>query len=359
MGRLFFFVALILLTVTTNVISSFADDRISPVRGAISSYIIPNMERFAELSEQAKGNISSLCLAPSKASLDLAQESFRASLFGFGRIEFIRLGPMDKNNRGHRLLFWPDRKSTGLKQVQRALAQSDDSVTKVKNFNQKSVAVQGFGALEFLLFGSGFEKLSQNDATFRCHFARTIAENISILADALAIEWTDEKGFSKIWTQPTMNNDLFRSDIESLAGLVGMITNALEAIKDQRLKPVTLNQRRRANYKRALFWRSATTVGFLRANLIGIKDLISISGLMHQLPKNKRWIAGAVKFEFENALDTLSGLEGPVQAWVEDRDKAAKLSYLIIVVRSLQSLIGEQMAEALNLPTTFSPLDGD
>lgn len=336
-----------------------AADLLAPVHSAIASYIIPNTERFAEVSEQTQSELSSLCLAPSEGSLDNARNGFHASILAFGRIEFLRLGPLDEGNRGHRLLFWPDRKSTGLKQVQRALLQNDNSVTDAKNFTQKSVALQGFGALEFLLFGSGSEKLTENSGAFRCRFAEAVAGNISTIAETLAAKWNDENGYQKIWTKPSASNPRYQSEIESLTKLVGLISNAMETIKDQRLKPLNPKGQILVNFKRALFWRSEVTGELLRANLQGIKDLIFILGLMQLLPQDKQWLAGSVSFEIENALKILSELEGPVQSWVNDENKAAKLSYLIIVIRSVQSILGEQVAEALNLPTTFSPLDGD
>lgn len=359
MLRMVWFLICLTWAATFHTHPANAADLLAPVHSAITSYIIPNTERFSEVSKHTQNELSALCLTPSQETLDNARNGFHASILAFGRIEFLRLGPLDEDNRGHRLLFWPDRKSTGLRQVQRALLQNDASVTDVKNFTQKSVALQGFGALEFLLFGSGSEKLTGNAGAFRCRFSEAVAENISMIAGTLAAKWSDESGYQKIWTKPSASNPQYQSDIESLTKLVGLISNTMEIIKDQRLKPISSKGPKRVSFKRALFWRSEATGEISRANLEGVRDLIFISGLMQLLPQEKRWLAGSVSFEIDNALKTLSELEGPVRSWVNDGNKVAKLSYLIIVIRSLQSIMGEQVAEALNLPTTFSPLDGD
>ena len=59
-------------------------------------------------------------------------------------------GHLIEDNRFERVLFFPDRKSTGLKQVQAALAKPEDSVTTMETLKDKSVAMQGLGALEFV-----------------------------------------------------------------------------------------------------------------------------------------------------------------------------------------------------------------
>ena len=85
---------------------------------------------------------------------------------------------MTKENRLERILFWPDRKSTGLKQVQRALAEKDATATNPAKLKGKSVAMQGLGALEFVLFGTGAEKLAGPGEDYRCAYGRAIAGNV-------------------------------------------------------------------------------------------------------------------------------------------------------------------------------------
>ena len=58
---------------------------------------------------------------------------------------------MLQDNRFERILYYPDRKGLGLRQVQALLAEQDASVLAVGALEGKSVAVQGLGALEFVL----------------------------------------------------------------------------------------------------------------------------------------------------------------------------------------------------------------
>jgi predicted lipoprotein len=72
-----------------------------------------------------------------------------------GRRRDIRFGPVTEENRLERILFWPDRKGIGLKQVQAAIAGEDATAADPQTLPGKSVAMQGLGALEFVLFGTG------------------------------------------------------------------------------------------------------------------------------------------------------------------------------------------------------------
>ncbi len=331
----------------------------SSVRNAISGYIVPNVERFAENSDILVSDIDRLCQTTTAESLADARDGFRFAVQGLGRIHFLRIGPLETDNRRDRLLFWPDRRSIGLKQVQRALATQDRSLLNPGALYAKSVALQGFGALEFLLFGSGSDDLVGTSDGYRCQFALSVARNIASLSQSVAEDWQDPSGFAGIWSEPGPTNDLYRNDKEAIAALVGLISNGLEIIRDQQLKPIAPFGIEKKPYKRALFWRSNQTREMIAASLMGMRDLIQISGLLHGLPQDRQWIAGSVEFEFDNAFKALSELKGSIETIVTAPGISSNLSYLVVVTRSLQNLIGEQTAEALGLPNTFSPLDGD
>ena len=336
-----------------------ADEPVPEIERAISGYIIPNTERFAETGNLLADDMAALCSEATDDALDLARFSFRQAVLGYARIDFLRLGPLETDRRRDSLLFWPDRRSTGLKQVQRVLAQRDTSVLDAESLRQKSVALQGLGALEFVLFGTGSEQLTEQPDGFRCLYGKSIAENIATLGGDIATDWQAHPGFSDVWTFPGPQNTEYRNRLEAIAALVGLISNSLEVNRDQRLKPIAPFGVETKPFKRALFWRSGLTRDMLAASLEGLRDIIQISGLLSALPEDRHWIAGSVTFEFDNAQTALSSLNGPVQKIVEDPELSTKLAYLVVITRSLQNLLGELVAESLGLPTTFSPLDGD
>lgn len=329
-----------------------------PVDAAIERYIVPEMGKFAQSSRELSAAVHDLCKRSSPGRLIAARSAFRNAALAYARIEFLRIGPLAEKNRRERLHYWPDRRSLGLKQVQRALAGQDETVATQLSLSQKSVALQGFGALEFLLFGSGSQMLAAGTAPFRCAFAESVGANIASIAIELRELWEDPSGFQRIWTNPGPDNATFRNERESLAALVGLIANGFEIVADQRIRPIAPMNGKTKSYKRAVFWRAHLTRDFAIANLAGLGDLIDISRLADgdgRLPT----IENRLHFEIDQAVSTLSEMSESLEAFVTHKASSQKLTYLLILLKSLNDVTGNNLAHELGLPVTFSPLDGD
>ena len=125
----------------------------------VMRFIQPRYETFLETTTALENSLDALCKNPSNKMLSKSRFLFSSTVRAWAGIELVRFGPVTENNRFERILFYPDRKSTGLKQVQRILIQSDESAVHLERLPQKSVAVQGLGALEYVLFGNGSDSL--------------------------------------------------------------------------------------------------------------------------------------------------------------------------------------------------------
>ena len=270
MTRLVFLCCCCWMAVAAALTPSLAENS-APVRTAIDGFIRPNFERFADISDLMSADIEPLCANPSQSALEDARSAFRTAATAWARIEFVRAGPLSRLNRAERILFWPDRRGTGLRQVQAVLANKDMSVVKVEDLSQKSVALQGFGALEYLLFGTGSENLATLGDGFRCSFAVAVSRNISTIARQASDAWNDGNGFSRIWLSPGPENETYRTGSEALAELVGMLAHGFEMVRDQRIKPIAPENSRPGLYKRALFWRSGATINTIKSNMSGLQ----------------------------------------------------------------------------------------
>ena len=145
---------------------------------AIDGFIRPGYRDFHRATTDLTTTTQALCTAPSQEALDSARKAFGDAVDAWSTIEIIRFGPVTEQNRLERVLFWPDRKGTGLKQVQAALAAKDPSATDAAQLAGKSVAMQGLGALEFVLFGAGADALSGEGDAYRCAYGSAIAANL-------------------------------------------------------------------------------------------------------------------------------------------------------------------------------------
>ena len=121
------------------------------MQSTLDGYVSPKYAQLAEAAVKLENSVEELCSAPGEDQLKAARANFRETVIAWSEIEWFRFGPIVRENRVERILFFPDRKGTGLRQVQSALAKEDQTVLELSSLQKKSVALQGLGALEFVL----------------------------------------------------------------------------------------------------------------------------------------------------------------------------------------------------------------
>ena len=97
-------------------------------RAALSEVVRPGYAELARSAAALDGKVDALCEAPSAAGLDAAKEAFVATVMSWSRVEIFRFGPVIKDHRYARLFYWPDPKGIGLRQVQRVIAEKNETV---------------------------------------------------------------------------------------------------------------------------------------------------------------------------------------------------------------------------------------
>lgn len=326
---------------------------------AITEAIRPGFAHYAETTTALQGDIGGLCGAPSETGLGTVRDAFKATVTAWSRIELYRLGPLMTENRYDKILFWPDRKGIALKQVQAILAAPDLDAADPTKLASKSVAVQGLGALEFLLFGTGAEQLATPEGDFRCHYALAISTLLSGTAAQLSAEWSDPEGISKRLLAPSASDADYRSFREVAEALTGLMAHGTEAIRDQRLLPFLGSNGAAPKPKSALFWRSGMTVPSIIANFEGLQALLEKSRIAEATSEDQLWVGNSAAFEFGNAARAGKVVTEPIEQALADPRQKKALDYLVIVTQSLDTILGENLAAALGLSVGFSSLDGD
>lgn len=330
------------------------------IKGAIEGYIQPSFQTFAEDAGLLKTSVEALCATPSNDALAGAREAFRSVVVAFSRVEFVRIGPLGVSDRLERLLFWPDRKGIALRQVQTALADEDPTAASADTLGHKSVAMQGLGALEFLLFGTGSEDLAAA-AGYRCSYARAIVTLFDGLATTVNAEWHDSSAAGQVQhmlsPQPTFSD--YRTEREVLEQLAATMIHGTEAIRDTRIAPILSASTGSPKPRSALFWRSNMTAASLAANFDGIHQFFLAARYPEAIGETNAWVAKGAIFEFGNAARAAAAIVDPMEQAVADEGQLRALRYLSIITGSLDVLLGENLAAALGLSVGFSALDGD
>jgi predicted lipoprotein len=330
------------------------------IKGAIDNYIQPSFQQFAEEAGSLKLNVEGLCKTPSADTLSTARNQFKSVVVAFSRVEFVRIGPLTLGDRLERLLFWPDRKGIALRQVQGALAEADPTAVKAETLKDKSVAMQGLGALEFLLFGTGSDDLATASG-YRCDYAQAIVTLVDELAATISAEWRDTSPDGPVahMLSPQPTFDDYRTEREVLERLAATMIHGTEAIRDQRISPILSVATGSPKPRSALFWRSNMTAASLAANFDGIHDFFLAARYPEAIGVTNSWIAKGAIFEFENAARAAAAIVDPMEKAVADPGQLDALKYMSIITGSLDHLLGENLAAALGLSVGFSALDGD
>lgn len=326
---------------------------------AVDDFIIPGYRNLSEKTAAARQATAKLCEAPSQPALKNAQSAFSDLVGAWSAIEVVRLGPALEQNRFERFLFYPDRKSTGLKQVQAILSKADESATDEAKLKGKSVAAQGLGALEYVLYGTGAEVLSGKDGDFRCRYGLAITGNLDDIANEFLAAWQKPDGIQAAWKNPGPDNPEFRDNREAATELLGILVHGVETVKDQRLKPFYEGKDDKGHPKLAIYWRSGNTMASIAGNVRGLKTLFDVADMQSLLPEDSRSVAGSADFVFKSVISMAGNIDGPIDTALTDDDKRAKLAFLSLNTNDLLNRLNRDFGGAIGLGASFSFADGD
>lgn len=335
----------------------------SVLEKAVDNFIRPGYRDLMETTEALSEAHHLFCEKPSEESLGNLQLIFDDAVQKWSAIEIVRVGPVLEQNRFERFLFFPDRKSTGLKQVQRIIATSDETATKTETLKAKSVAAQGLGALEYVLYGTGSEELTGEPNGFRCRYGAAIADNLAEMAGELSDAWEKPDGVQAEWKKPGPDNPSFRDDKEAVTALLGILVHGVETVKDKRLRPfyagVTGGVPDKGHPKLAAYWRSGNTMPSLHANFEALQALFDGSDMRSLLPADSKSVAGSADFVFKSLVRVTEEIDLPIDEAIADDEQRGKLDFIVLNTDDLLQRLNRDFGGAIGLSAGFSFADGD
>lgn len=326
---------------------------------AVDGYIRPAYADFhARASALAKAT-ETFCAATSDEGLKAVQMRFADTVESWGKIEFLRLGPVMEQNRFERILFYPDRKSTGLKQVQALLARPDESVTDAPSLKTRSVAIQGLGAFEFLFFSAYPEAIVAEKNGFRCRYGLAVAKNVESIAAELQSAWDEPDGVARDWKVPDAANPVYRDDKESTSALIGVAVHGLEMVRDQRIAHFYKGKGLKVSPKLAVYWRSGLTMKALTANVEGLARFWIVADVTSLLDPDAHSLSESASFDLKTASSALAKLDQPTAERLADAKYLAKLDFIEFNLKDAMTRIDSDVGGAIGLGAGFSFADGD
>jgi predicted lipoprotein len=326
---------------------------------AVDGFIRP---AYANFHRQASGMVyvtRRFCAEPSDDNLKTVTASFTDTMRSWSRIEFLREGPVMQQNRLERILFYPDRKSTGLKQVQALVANPDESVTDATTLKDRSVAIQGLGAYEFLFFGSYPEGIVGEKDSFRCRYALAVASNVETIAGELQAAWDAPDGVARDWKLPSADNPVYRDSKEAVSTLIGIAVHGIEMVRDQRIGHFYKGRDAKVSPKLAIYWRSGLTMAALAANVEGLDEFWRAADIAILLDDDMHSLSESASFDLNAAYGALATLDQPTAERLKDDKYLGKLDFIEFNLKDAMTRINTDVGGAVGLGAGFSFADGD
>lgn len=326
---------------------------------ALDSYIRPSIDEVRADAGALAAALAAFCVSPSPALREPVTEAFGAVVVSWGAVIALQIEPLTIDARRERFFFWPDPRGITLRQVQEIIATRDPTATDPALLPGKSAAIQGVGALEYLLFGTGAETLldGSGDGRFRCDYALAIGANLVAIAEALAADVALESPFAAAIRAPGAGNALFPSEGEAVADLAQSLATAVELAGDRILLAALGIDGAPGQPRAAPLWRSGMTLPFAAALLRSAADFVEAADAASAIPASQAWLPGQIRSETNAAVAALP-VAGIEQA-VTDPDERRGMALALVVIDNIRNLLGVSLPAALGVTLGFNALDGD
>lgn len=315
----------------------------------IQHYAVPRYERLRGASTRLVSAVEGLCPAPDADKLSEVQGVFRSAYMSWMAVQHIRFGPVLEDNVGYRIQFWPDKHGRGGRQVSALLA-GDDPVPAVEDFASMSVAVQGFPALERLLFRTEPADFSGDGGERRCGLALAIARNISHLSGRLVSDWRDYTPED----HKAALEKIYRGYLEQLS-----------IITELKIRRPLGKSAEKARPKRAETWRTESSLAAIGENIgalgvvySGHGDWPGFASVLDSDAETQE-LADALAQSFQHGTKVIYGADQSLAASVASEQGRKFLTFLAVHVEELRDTSIELLAPALGISTGFNSLDGD
>ncbi|MXN66642.1 hypothetical protein GR183_17125 [Stappia sp. GBMRC 2046] len=333
------------------------------VRNLVENYAVPKSAVLAETFAKLPEAIDAACADPASAEKKAAfANAFRESVDAYVRVAVLRFGALADENRLERLAFIPDARSVVRRQVDRLMAKPDPKATKPEGLREKSVALQGLSALEWVAFSSHGDVVldgSSEKGAFACGYAGAIAARLTNTAENLKEAYGKGEGQTGLLLSPSPENPLVKTQKEAVEEVFNALLTGLALLRDQVLERVLEQSDPRARAARAPFSRSGNEFVYLAGGLGALGEAIAAGGFVEAAPEDGRWLSGSLSFENKLAVDALNGFSEPLSAVLGDEKARRRLEVIALGTANFRDLMGKQLAGYLELSGGFNALDGD
>ena len=327
----------------------------------VESYVLPRYAAFAETAAALDASLTRAC-ADGRPTPDESAAAYHAAMDAWMAVQHLRFGPSELFLRAERIEFWPDKRGTVGRHLAQMTLEPKPEALEPQAFASGSVAVQGFPALERLLFDSGDTDWA---TPFGCALTLAIGRNLKSIAAALLSDWRDgENAYATTVLSAAVGNDRYFDAKEAALDFAKALRGALLLVGDYKLGRPLGDAPGAARATRAESWRSARSLRNIKVNLQAARALYqvggesSLSSIARAHPRGAE-LDTVIHDALERIIAAAEAQPDSLVAALEAPDGWAKLDALRVETRQLLELLGGPLSEVLELPMGFNSYDGD
>jgi len=319
---------------------------------------------YANLEEKAKalhGRTVAFCSGDSSKDIERLRDAFRDMVFAWSAVSHIRFGPVMDEHRHPRMLYWPDRKGLGFRQIRQALRNKSKSVTSLNSLTEKSVALQGLSAIELLLYWDVETQLLApgERRTHRCGYLTAASENLAMIANAVVNGWAPGADFTAIFLEPGKDNPRYLEPSEVTLEIVKAFVVGLERLRDIKVAgPLGLRPNNPARVV-VPFEPSKLSMRAIQAELEGLIDLFEKGGLKSRIEKQESGMGDAISLDLAQALKSFERIQLPIKEAAKNTEAENELIATGFPLKNAREQATRVLSEAAGLSMGFNALDGD
>ncbi|GHA14852.1 imelysin family protein [Oceanisphaera arctica] len=309
------------------------------------SFMRQQADELATELQQLQQAGTGYCQQPPSAteqdSLAELKQHWRSSFAAWSAHQGQSGGPLDAEGLSFAFQFWPDKKDTTGKQLQRQLTAAEQGQPI-----QYQGATTTLGAMEYLLE-------SDLAPSQRCLLVPEIGIRLAANGQQLSAAWHDANGYQQQLIQMQQQGGA----TALLTQILGQLAHRYDRIKKKLVLPLNTVAHPRPLFAEA--WRSGQSLHFMRTSLVSLEQEYRNGGIRAYLQQDPNH-APVIKALDKAFADTLKHLpEGNNLGYWLEGDRYAALLRFKLSFDQLGYQLKQRLPADLGLNLGFNSTDGD
>ncbi len=334
------------------------------IRSMANNYIIPIHEDFVSSTAELTQVAQQYCTARTEENLEQLQNSWRKSIQVWQGVQMVHFGPLVEQNLAWRIQFYYDRKNLVAKKVEAAL-KSGETINR-EFVSQSSVPMQGFPAIEYLLFDEKGADPSRYDADpSRCVLLVSIAENLNSISMELLDNW--QQSYLGYFLNPGPENEHYASLDEAMTVYIGALSAKVYELTKKKYRPIFGRQLKtpRVNPYKLESWRSGYTLGVWEAQIDAMESVYRGGNGGYGLDKylkarpEHRELHKQLEQDFIKIRESFANSPAPLFTAVNAPEHKVFFEQQDEQLWAFTVSLGHDLPEALGIKLGFNANDGD